>query len=71
MTGTVKWFDKKKGFGFIQRDDGQEDMFVHHSGIDGKGFRMLEQGDRVEFKEAVGRKGPKAVNVQVIAPANE
>lgn len=65
-TGTVKWFDKKKGWGYIIRDDGREDLFVHHTGIEGKGFRLLEDGDRVAFEEAAGLKGPKAVNVRVI-----
>ena len=48
MTGTVKWFNDAKGFGFITRDDGQKDCFVHHSGIQGQGFKSLAEGERVE-----------------------
>ena len=65
-TGTVKWFSEQKGYGFISRDDGREDLFVHHTAIDGKGFRMLKEGDRVEFTEAPGRKGLKANTCKVL-----
>jgi len=66
MTGKVKWFDEKKGFGFIERDDGQGDLFVHHSDVDMKGFRALKDGEMVEFGVGTGKKGPKAVRVKVI-----
>ena len=64
-TGTVKWFNESKGYGFIARDDGG-DIFVHYSGIEGTGYRILEEGQRVEFTVGEGRKGPAAVNVVVI-----
>lgn len=67
MTGKVKWFDAKKGFGFIERDDGLEDVFVHHSDVDMKGFRQLKEEERVEFEIAPGKKGLKAVKVRVIS----
>jgi len=63
MTGTVKWFNSEKGFGFIARDDGQGDCFVHHSAIDGTGFKSLDEGERVEFDVVDGQKGPAAANV--------
>ena len=63
MTGTVKWFNDAKGFGFITRDDGQKDCFVHHSGIQGQGFKSLAEGERVEFDVVQGQKGPAAENV--------
>ena len=63
MTGTVKWFNDAKGFGFISRDDGQKDCFVHHSGIQGQGFKSLAEGERVEFDVVKGQKGPAAENV--------
>jgi cold shock protein len=59
--GTVKWFNEKKGFGFIEQEDGP-DVFVHHSGINAKGFRTLHEGDRVTFTVEQGKKGPAAVN---------
>ncbi len=61
-TGTVKWFNEKKGFGFITGDDGS-DVFVHFSAIGGSGFKTLEEGDRVEFDVTDGPKGPQASNV--------
>jgi CspA family cold shock protein len=61
--GTVKWFDDAKGYGFLEADGGG-DVFVHHSEIKMDGFRTLSEGDRVEFEETQGPKGPKAVNVR-------
>ncbi|HET8535933.1 MAG TPA: cold-shock protein [Solirubrobacteraceae bacterium] len=63
-TGTVKWFSDDKGFGFITPDDGDRDLFVHHSGIQMEGYRSLSEGLRVSYEEEQGDKGPKAVNVQ-------
>ena len=63
ITGTVKWFNDQKGFGFITREDGQKDCFVHHSAIQGDGFKSLAEGDRVEFAVVQGQKGPAADNV--------
>lgn len=63
--GIVKWFDERKGYGFIQQEDGP-DVFVHHSGIKGTGFRSLNEGDRVTFDVEPGEKGPAAVNVTVV-----
>jgi len=63
-TGTVKWFNDKKGFGFITPEDGSEDLFVHHTNITAEGFRTLKEGQRVEFEPAQGRKGPEATNVK-------
>ena len=60
--GTVKWFSAEKGYGFISREDG-DDVFVHHTGIVGQGFRSLEEGQRVEFEITQGKKGLQAVNV--------
>ena len=65
-TGTVKWFNDQKGFGFITRDDGQKDVFVHHSAIQSQGFRSLAEGQRVEFDVVQGQKGPAAENVTKI-----
>ena len=62
-SGTVKWFDAKKGFGFIQQDEGG-DIFVHHSAIDMPGFKTLAEGDRVSFDVEKGQKGPAAKNVK-------
>ena len=62
-TGKVKWFNERKGFGFIIPDDGSEDLFVHHSNIQGEGFRSLHDGQPVEYEVAQGRKGPEAINV--------
>jgi cold shock protein len=63
-TGTVKWFSDDKGFGFITPDEGDRDLFVHHSGIQMEGYRSLAEGLRVSYEEEQGDKGPKAVNVQ-------
>ena len=62
-TGTVKWFNDAKGFGFITRADGQKVVFVHHSAIQSQGFRSLAEGERVEFDVVQGQKGPAAENV--------
>ncbi len=68
MTGTVKWFDAKKGFGFIVNPDGR-DVFVHYSAIEGEGFRILKDGDRVEYDQLQGGKGLHAKHVRrVTAP---
>lgn len=64
-TGTVKWFNESKGYGFIARDTGG-DIFVHYSGITGSGYRVLEEGQRVEFDVGEGRKGPAATNVKLM-----
>jgi CspA family cold shock protein len=65
-TGTVKWFSEDKGFGFITPDEGSKDLFVHHTGIAGDGFKSLAEGQKVEFDEEPGDKGPKAVNVRAL-----
>jgi len=62
-TGRVKWFNDSKGFGFIETDDGT-DAFVHHSDIQGEGYKSLTEGDAVEFEISQGDKGPKATNVR-------
>ncbi len=62
-TGTVKWFNDQKGFGFITPEDGSQDCFVHHSAIQMQGFKSLSEGDRVEFDVTQGQKGPAAENV--------
>ena len=63
--GTVKWFSERKGFGFIEQEDGP-DVFVHHSGISGDGFKSLREGDKVTFDIEEGKKGPAAANVTVV-----
>jgi cold shock protein len=65
-TGTVKWFNDEKGYGFITPDDGDRDLFVHYTGIDGQGFKSLAENSKVEYDEETGDKGPKAVNVRLI-----
>lgn len=63
QTGTVKWFNDQKGYGFIARDEGGGDVFVHHSAIQMQGFKTLAEGQRVEFLIEIGPKGPAAANV--------
>ena len=65
-TGTVKWFSDEKGFGFITPDDQSKDLFVHHTGIAGSGFKNLQEGQAVEFDVVPGRKGDQAENVRGI-----
>jgi len=66
-TGTVKWFSDEKGFGFVTPDDSGKDLFVHHSGIAGDGFKSLVEGSKVSYDAEDGDKGPKAVNVQPLS----
>ena len=65
-TGTVKWFNDDKGFGFITPDDSGKDLFVHHSAIVAEGYRSLQDNQRVSFDTEADAKGPRAVNVQVV-----
>jgi len=65
ITGRVKWFDEKKGFGFIERKDG-DDVFVHFRAINSPGFKTLTDGQEVEFEVEQGQKGPQAINVTVL-----
>jgi len=67
-SGKIKWFDNKKGFGFIAQNSGQ-DVFVHHTAITGPGFKTLNEGDEVSFDVVPGEKGLKATNVQLVNPA--
>jgi CspA family cold shock protein len=66
-TGTVKWFNDDKGFGFLTPDDASKDLFVHHSAIAGDGFKSLSEGAKVSFETEASDKGPRAVNVQLLA----
>ena len=63
VTGTVKWFDERKGYGFIEQDAGGEDVFVHFSAIQGDGYKTLSEGQSVQFDVVAGQKGPQAANV--------
>ena len=65
-SGTVKWFNPEKGFGFITPDDGGQDLFVHQSAITGEGFRSLNEGDKVSYESEESDKGPRAANVETI-----
>ncbi len=64
-TGTVKWFNAEKGFGFIVPDDGSQDLFAHYSAIESSGYRTLEEGQKVEFEVAQGPKGPQAASIKL------
>jgi CspA family cold shock protein len=66
-SGTVKWFNDSKGYGFITPDEGTKDLFVHHSNIAGEGFKTLAEGARVEYEAREGEKGPEATNVAPVA----
>jgi CspA family cold shock protein len=65
-TGTVKWFNDSKGYGFITPDEGGKDVFVHHSNIAGNGFKSLSENAKVAFETREGQKGPEAINVQAV-----
>ncbi len=64
--GTVKWFDNAKGYGFVSRENGGKDVFVHHTAIEGTGYKSLEEGQRVQFEVTQGPKGDQAVNVSKV-----
>ena len=66
LTGTVKWFNNTKGYGFIVQDNGEKDVFVHHTAIQAEGYRSLQEGQRVSYDVEQSPKGPAAVNVRVI-----
>jgi cold shock protein len=66
-TGTVKWFNSEKGYGFITPDDGGKDLFVHFSEIQGEGYKTLPEGQKVTYEQQQGDKGPQAANVSVVA----
>ena len=66
LKGTVKWFNGKKGFGFIEREDKEKDAFVHASAVKAAGIRLLNEGDKIEFELEDGAKGPSAVNLKKI-----
>jgi len=66
VNGVCKWFSEKKGFGFITPADGSKDVFVHYSGIKASGFKVLAEGQNVQFEIEQGQKGPQAVNVRVV-----
>jgi CspA family cold shock protein len=66
-TGTVKWFNDAKGYGFITPEEGEKDLFVHHTNIAGEGFKTLAEGARVEFESREGTKGPEATDVAVVS----
>ena len=66
-SGTVKWFNDSKGYGFIAPEDGGKDLFVHHSSISGDGFKTLAEGAKVQFESREGAKGPEATDVNVVA----
>ncbi len=65
--GVVKWFNDSKGYGFITPDDGTKDLFVHHTNINGDGFKSLAEGAKVEFEARAGQKGPEATNVTTVS----
>ncbi len=65
--GTVKWFNAEKGYGFITPDDGSKDLFVHFSAIQGEGYKSLNEGQKVEYEQTTGQKGPQASNVRPVS----